>query len=184
MSSWDPQSPTRTLDISVGKYPRIHSYPQPMGFPTDMPAGTHGLFVLVSCLTSMGFFKMVNAILIISSAYSLQMNCWVPILFTYCNGQTAGHYQIHFRRLIISVLEQCELQSVEFQKEMLGLVSTVLCLRRPFLFCFLRINLSIRWLISVKLREMAFLMHMRKCSRLETIWMRLPKMDSRRRQGL
>ncbi len=50
MSSWDPQSPTRTLDISMGKYPRIHSYPQPMGFPTDMPAGTHGLFVLVSCL--------------------------------------------------------------------------------------------------------------------------------------
>ncbi len=52
MSSWDPQSPTRTLDISVGKYPRIHLYPQPMGFPTDMPAGTHGLFVLVSCLST------------------------------------------------------------------------------------------------------------------------------------
>ncbi len=53
MSSCDPQSPTRTLDISVGKYPWIHSYPQPMGFPTDMPAGTHGLFVLVSCLSGM-----------------------------------------------------------------------------------------------------------------------------------
>ena len=49
------KSATRTRDVPVGKYPRIHSYSWPAGFPTDMPVGTHGSFVLVSCLNKNPF---------------------------------------------------------------------------------------------------------------------------------
>ncbi len=50
-----------------------------------------------------GFWKERNNILIVSSAYSPVLHCWVPVLFTYSNGASAEHFEWHFFALFKSI---------------------------------------------------------------------------------
>jgi hypothetical protein len=55
-----------------------------------------------------GFWHDTKSLLICSSVYSCLMQCWTPIVITYSNGQTAEHYQCHFRVLIQSIAEDAD----------------------------------------------------------------------------
>ncbi|KAI0742318.1 hypothetical protein C8Q80DRAFT_1327971, partial [Daedaleopsis nitida] len=50
-----------------------------------------------------GFWRQQNCLLIISSAYSLSLRCWIPGILSYTNGASADHYRHHFLALFQSI---------------------------------------------------------------------------------
>jgi hypothetical protein len=46
------------------------------------------------------FWLNKNALLIISSTYCFELQCWVPGLVSYSNGASAEHYELHFFALM------------------------------------------------------------------------------------
>lgn len=50
-----------------------------------------------------GWWRERNDILIVSSAYSPRLHCWVPGIFSYSNGASAEHFQWHFYALFKSM---------------------------------------------------------------------------------
>jgi hypothetical protein len=55
-----------------------------------------------------GFWQDSDSILIVTSCYTKTLLCWVPILISYANGQTADHYRRHFRVLFDSIRDNAE----------------------------------------------------------------------------
>ena len=53
-----------------------------------------------------GFWRERNNLLIVSSAYSLDLRAWVPGQLTYSDGSTEEHYATHFYRLFLSIAEE------------------------------------------------------------------------------
>ncbi|KAF8996285.1 hypothetical protein BDZ89DRAFT_1171659 [Hymenopellis radicata] len=55
-----------------------------------------------------GWWRVRNELLIVSSSYSPDLSCWVPVLFSFSNGASATHYMWHFFALFKSIGEQGE----------------------------------------------------------------------------
>ncbi|TFK80602.1 hypothetical protein K466DRAFT_456005, partial [Polyporus arcularius HHB13444] len=53
-----------------------------------------------------GFWRQRNCLLVVSSAYSRTLNCWIPGVLSYTNGATAEHYQHHFFALFKSIAQE------------------------------------------------------------------------------
>ncbi|KAI0737390.1 hypothetical protein C8Q80DRAFT_1125393 [Daedaleopsis nitida] len=53
-----------------------------------------------------GFWKQRNCLLIISSAYSSTLRCWVPGVLSCANGATTEHYRHHFLALFQSIARE------------------------------------------------------------------------------
>uniref|UniRef100_D8PWE0 PHD-type domain-containing protein n=1 Tax=Schizophyllum commune (strain H4-8 / FGSC 9210) TaxID=578458 RepID=D8PWE0_SCHCM len=66
------------------------------------------------------FWREKNTVLIISSVYSDTLHRWIPALITYANGQTAGHYAVHFETLFQSMQEECAIQGRILEDDMLA----------------------------------------------------------------
>lgn len=56
--------------------------------------------------TAHGFWRQWNCLLVVSSAYSRTLNCWIPGVLSYTNGATAKHYQHHFFALFKSIAQE------------------------------------------------------------------------------
>lgn len=50
-----------------------------------------------------GWWKERTSLLMITSAYSADLLCWVPGLFSYTNGASAQHFKYHFVGLFQSI---------------------------------------------------------------------------------
>ena len=55
-----------------------------------------------------GYWKTHNNLLIVSSAYSVLLHCWVPGLLSYTNGATERHYSLHFQALFRIITKEHE----------------------------------------------------------------------------
>ncbi|TFK79454.1 hypothetical protein K466DRAFT_460510, partial [Polyporus arcularius HHB13444] len=53
-----------------------------------------------------GFWRQRNCLLMISSAYSRTLRCWLPGILSYTNGATAEHFQHHFYALFKSIAQE------------------------------------------------------------------------------
>ncbi|KAI0754060.1 hypothetical protein C8Q80DRAFT_1095345, partial [Daedaleopsis nitida] len=53
-----------------------------------------------------GFWRQKSSLLIISSAYSLTLRCWIPGILSYTNGATSEHYRHHFLALFQSIARE------------------------------------------------------------------------------
>jgi hypothetical protein len=60
-----------------------------------------------------GWWLVWTSLLIITSVYCPELFCWVPSIFSYTNGATAGHYECHFYALLESIAHQADLRGVE-----------------------------------------------------------------------
>lgn len=69
-----------------------------------------------------GFWNDRNAILIFTSAYSQRLGCWVPVLISYSDGQSADHYQCHFSNLFESLAEYADSEGIPVTKELFAMV--------------------------------------------------------------
>ncbi|KZT52878.1 hypothetical protein CALCODRAFT_440896 [Calocera cornea HHB12733] len=56
----------------------------------------------------------------ISSTYSPDLHSWVPVLISYCNGQTQDHYCHHFEALFDCILQQCKKTNTPFEVKLLA----------------------------------------------------------------
>lgn len=68
------------------------------------------------------YWKASDALLIITSVYSQLLHRWIPTLFSYANGGTAEHYQLHFHTLFQSLHEQCTRRDLPITDEMFATV--------------------------------------------------------------
>lgn len=55
-----------------------------------------------------GYWLDKTALLIISSCYNKQILCWLPVLMTYSDGQSAAHYKLHFLTLFRSIASEAK----------------------------------------------------------------------------
>ncbi|EPQ59388.1 hypothetical protein GLOTRDRAFT_70775 [Gloeophyllum trabeum ATCC 11539] len=55
-----------------------------------------------------GFWRNKNALLMVSSVFTKDLLCWIPVLFTYSNGASAKHYESHFFALYESIGQEAE----------------------------------------------------------------------------
>lgn len=53
-----------------------------------------------------GFWRERNCLLIISSAYSSRLRCWIPGIMSYTNGASSDHYRHHFLALFQSIAQE------------------------------------------------------------------------------
>lgn len=81
-----------------------------------------------------GWWKEQNSLLMITSAYSPELRCWVPGLFSYTNGATANHYMHHFTTLMETMALEAERRGIGVDDRLFAGVSTynfriyILCL--------------------------------------------------------
>ncbi|KAF9006826.1 hypothetical protein BDZ89DRAFT_893388, partial [Hymenopellis radicata] len=59
-----------------------------------------------------GWWRERNDILIVSSAYSPRLHCWVPGIFSYSNGASAEHFQWHFYALFKSMDKHAKVEDL------------------------------------------------------------------------
>jgi hypothetical protein len=60
-----------------------------------------------------GWWSERNSLLMVTSAYSPDLHCWVPGLFSYTNGASANHYTHHFSTLMNTMALEAERRGVE-----------------------------------------------------------------------
>ena len=53
-----------------------------------------------------GFWRERNCLLIVSSAYSATLRCWIPGVLSYTNGATTEHYRHHFLALFLAIARE------------------------------------------------------------------------------
>lgn len=70
-----------------------------------------------------GFWTNRKYLLIISSCYSPDLNCWVPTTFTFSNGASAQHYQIHFLALFQRIEHEATIKKIPLKDELFAGVS-------------------------------------------------------------
>lgn len=68
------------------------------------------------------YWKMSDALLIVTSVYSQHLHQWIPVLFSYANGGTEDHYQLHFITLFNSLDAECKRQGRQISNEMFASV--------------------------------------------------------------
>ncbi|EPQ59873.1 hypothetical protein GLOTRDRAFT_24197, partial [Gloeophyllum trabeum ATCC 11539] len=68
------------------------------------------------------FWKDRDSILIVTSTFSEELLRWVPVMFSYSNGQSAEHYKCHFLALFLSIAKQCADRSIVLTDKMLAQV--------------------------------------------------------------
>jgi len=78
-----------------------------------------------------GWWKEGNSLLMISSVYSSDLNCWVPGILSYTNGATANHFSHHFRALFEGIAVEAERRGIEVEDKLFAGVS--ICFSRPIL---------------------------------------------------
>jgi len=59
-----------------------------------------------------GWWKTRTSLLMITSAYSPDLLCWVPGLFSYTNGASAQHFKYHFVGLFQSIAMEAESRKI------------------------------------------------------------------------
>lgn len=69
-----------------------------------------------------GFWLDRSNLLIVSSAYSPTLQCWVPALMSFSNGASAEHYRIHFLTLFESIRDETKRRKIELIDELLAMV--------------------------------------------------------------
>jgi len=62
-----------------------------------------------------GWWKEANLLLMITSVYSPDLNCWVPGLLSYTNGATTNHFSHHFRALFEGIAVEAERRGIEVE---------------------------------------------------------------------
>ncbi|EIN09954.1 hypothetical protein PUNSTDRAFT_36808, partial [Punctularia strigosozonata HHB-11173 SS5] len=65
-----------------------------------------------------GYWADKKALLIISSTYSPDLNCWVPTIASYSNGASAEHYKQHFIALFESIAMEAEKTGVDITDQL------------------------------------------------------------------
>jgi len=65
-----------------------------------------------------GWWKERNSLLMVTSAYSPDLRCWVPGLFSYTNGASANHYTHHFTTLLKTMALEAERRGIEVVDEL------------------------------------------------------------------
>jgi hypothetical protein len=75
-----------------------------------------------------GWWMEANSLLMITSVYSLDLNCWVPGILSYTNGASANHFSHHFRALFEGIAVEAERRGIEVVDRLFAGVS--LCLVR------------------------------------------------------
>ncbi|KAH7907178.1 hypothetical protein BJ138DRAFT_1014934 [Hygrophoropsis aurantiaca] len=65
-----------------------------------------------------GYWKDTKNLLIISSTYNPQLQCWVPGIMTYTNGASEEHYRIHFLCLFERMAAECERRNIEITDDL------------------------------------------------------------------
>ena len=73
-----------------------------------------------------GWWREQNSLLMITSAYSSELRCWVPGLFSYTNGATANHYAHHFMALMESMALEAARRGIEVTDDMFAGVSNII----------------------------------------------------------
>ncbi|KZV89850.1 hypothetical protein EXIGLDRAFT_136981 [Exidia glandulosa HHB12029] len=86
-----------------------------------------------------GFWRAKNDVLIISSAYSERLRCWMPIVLSYSDGQTAEHYAAHFEAYFDGLAAQAEVDNVIISDDLFrNTVDFSQAQRRGFIIAFVR----------------------------------------------
>lgn len=62
-----------------------------------------------------GFWRERNDLLIITSCYAPDLNCWVSGLMSYLNGASAEHYEAHFFALFRTIVQQVLTQNIKME---------------------------------------------------------------------
>ncbi|KAG0691978.1 hypothetical protein DFH29DRAFT_1074083 [Suillus ampliporus] len=65
-----------------------------------------------------GYWMDHKKLLIFSSTFSPELECWVPGLMTYANGATEGHYQLHFVFLFRTMAQEADVRGIEVKDEL------------------------------------------------------------------
>jgi len=73
-----------------------------------------------------GWWREQNSLLMITSAYSSELRCWVPGLFSYTNGATANHYAHHFMALMESMALEAARRGIEVTDDIFAGVSNII----------------------------------------------------------
>jgi hypothetical protein len=60
-----------------------------------------------------GWWNERNSLLMVTSAYSPDLRCWVPGLFSYTNGASAKHYTLHFTTLMNTMALEAERRGID-----------------------------------------------------------------------
>lgn len=77
------------------------------------------------------FFQDAQAILIVSSTFSIFASRWFPGLESYSNGATSAHYRVHFLELFISIEEEAQSRSLDVVDGLFAGVSDYVPLLKP-----------------------------------------------------
>lgn len=72
-----------------------------------------------------GWWKQRTSLLMITSAYSPDLLCWVPGLFSYTNGASAQHFKYHFVGLFQSIAAEAEGRKILVKDHLFSGVSNV-----------------------------------------------------------
>ena len=93
----------------------------------------------------MSFFKTNDFLVIITSAFSVDLFRWVPVLITVTSGHSAEHYKAHFYCLFEGIVLRCRGYGIRFLLQMLAMV-------RMFTIDtdFGKLTSIPRWLITVR----------------------------------
>lgn len=70
-----------------------------------------------------GYWLNRKCLLIISSCYSQDLFCWVPVIFTFANGASSEHYKIHFLALFQRIAHEAEKKGITIIDELFAGVS-------------------------------------------------------------
>ncbi|KAJ6457808.1 hypothetical protein C8R47DRAFT_1203316 [Mycena vitilis] len=60
-----------------------------------------------------GYFIEHNALLLMSSSYCLDLDCWVPGIMSYTNGATQQHFCLHFLAMFETMASYAESQGIK-----------------------------------------------------------------------
>jgi len=65
-----------------------------------------------------GWWNERNSLLMVTSAYSPDLRCWVPGLLSYTNGASANHYTHHFTTLMKTMALEAEQRGLKVADEL------------------------------------------------------------------
>lgn len=88
------------------------------------------------------FFKESEAVLVMTSAYSPELQSWAPGLMSYSNGQTAEHFRLHFKTLFRNMARVAARRSMEINDKLFAGV------RSNFLVFFYILTLHRLWILA------------------------------------
>ena len=69
-----------------------------------------------------GWWKERNHLLMITSVYSPELACWIPVLMSFTDGASADHFKWHFVALFESIAKEAEWQKMTICNELFARV--------------------------------------------------------------